>query len=71
MELTCGDAGARIELTTLRQPNLREADDEAAKEAQGKGRFGIANPTSIFSQSDVQSMMEAAFDGPIASFEFE
>jgi hypothetical protein len=71
LELACGGTAAWIEFTAFLQPGLSEADDDPAKEAQGKGGFGIANPAVIFSEGYVQSVMQAAFDGPIASLEFE
>jgi len=53
------------------QPSLRAAYDYPAKEAQRKGRLGMANPTVIFVQGYIQRVVQAAFDDPIAPFESE
>ena len=50
---------------------MREANDYPAKQVQGKGRLGIADPTVIFAKGYVQSVVQAAFDGPIPPFESE
>lgn len=50
---------------------MREAYDYPAKQAQGKACLGIAHATVIFAQGYVQSVMQAAFDDPIAPFESE
>ena len=71
LEFACGSAAERVKFTALFQPSLREAYDEPAKEAQGKGRLGMTNPTVIFAQGYVQSVVQAAFDNPIAPLEFE
>jgi hypothetical protein len=71
LELACGNAGARIEFAALLHPGLRKADNHPAKQAQGKGRFGIANPTVIFGEGHIQRVVQAALDGPIAPLEFE
>ena len=71
LESACGSAAARVEFTAFIQPSLREAYDYPAKEAQGKGRLGMANPTVIFAQGYVQRVVQAAFDDPIAPFELE
>ena len=71
MELACSSAAARVKFTAIFQPSLREANYYPAKQAQGKGRLGIADPTVIFAQGYVQSVVQAAFDDPIAPFESE
>jgi len=71
LELACGDAGAGIEFAALLQPGLCKADHHPAKQAQGKGRFGMANATVILGEGYVQRVVQAAFDGPVASFKFE
>ena len=71
LESACGSAAAWVEFTAFFQPSLGEAYDYPAKEAQGKGRLGMANSTVIFAQGYVQSVMQAAFDDPIAPFESE
>lgn len=50
---------------------MGEAYHYPAKQAQGKGRLGIAHPTVIFTQGYVQRVVQAAFDDPIAAFESE
>ena len=71
LELARGCAAARIGFAALLQPSLRKADDHSTKEAQCKGRFAIPNPAVIFAEGDVQSVVQAVFNGPIAAFEFE
>ena len=71
LESAGSSAAARVEFTAFLQPSLREAYDYPAKEAQGKGRLGMANPTVIFAQGYVQRVVQAAFDDPIAPLEFE
>ena len=71
LELAGGGAAAGIEFTALLQPDLREADDDPPKQAQGKGGFGIAHPAVIFTEGDVQSVVQSAFNGPIAALESE
>ena len=71
LELAGGHSAAGIGFAALLQPDLRETDHPAAKQAQGKSRLGVADPAVIFAQSDVQSAMQAALDDPIATFELE
>lgn len=71
MEFAGSCAAERIDLAALLKPGLRKTDDHSTKEAQGKGRFAIPNPAVIFAESDVQSVVQAVFNGPIAAFEFE
>ena len=71
LELAGGRAATRVQFTALLQPGLCETDDYPAKQAQGKGRFGIADAAVILAQGDVQSVVQAAFDGPITALEFE
>src|SRR5208337_1073066 len=51
--------------------HLCETDHHSAKQAQGKSRLGVTHPTTIFAQSDVQGVMQAALDDPIATLELE
>lgn len=71
LELTSGGAAARVYLAAFLQPGLRETDRRPAEHAQGKGRLGVVDPAVIFPQCDVQSVMEAALDNPVAPLEFE
>jgi hypothetical protein len=47
-------------LTTTRRNKLK-----------AKAALGVTHPTTIFAQSDVQSVMPAALDHPIAPLELE
>ena len=71
MELAGGGPTAGIEFAAFLQPDLCETNHYPAEQAQGKGRLGVADPALIFTQRHVQSVMQAALDDPIASFEFE
>lgn len=71
MELAGGGTAARFYLTALIDPDLGKADDDATKETQCVGGVSLANSTVIFAQCDIQGMMQAAFDYPIAALEFE
>ena len=71
LEFARGGAAARVDFTAVPQPSLGEADHNPAKQAQGKSRFGVAHTAAVFAEGNVQSMVQAAFDGPIASLEFE
>lgn len=71
MEFAGSDAAVRLEFTALVNPNLGEADYHAAKQTQRKSRPGVADPTVVFAQGHVQSVMEAALDDPVATLEFE
>lgn len=71
MELAGGGATARIDFTAFRQPGLRETDRHPAEHAQRKGGLGVVDPAVIFAQRDVQSVMQAALDDPVAALEFE
>ena len=71
LELAGGGPTAGIEFAAFLQPDLCETNHYPAEQAQGKGRLGVADPALIFTQRHVQSVMQAALDDPIASFEFE
>ncbi len=71
LELAGGGPAARIEFTAFLQPDLCETDHDPAEQAQGKGRLGVADPALIFTQRDVQGVMQAALDDPVAPLEFE
>ena len=71
MELASGDAATRVDLTARVDPDLRETDHHPTKEAQRKSGLGIAHPTLVFAQADIQRVMQAALDDPIAPLEFE
>jgi len=71
LELANGHPAAGIDFAALLQPNLCETDHHAAEQAQRKSGLGVADPAVVFAQGDVQSMMQAALDDPIAAFEFE
>ena len=71
LELASGGPAAGIEFAAFLQPDLCETNHYPAEQAQGKGRLGVADPALIFTQRHVQSVMQAALDDPIASFEFE
>lgn len=71
MELAGGDPSAGIDFAALLLPCLREADDHATKQAQSERRLGITHPTMIFGEGYVQSVVQSAFDDPIASLESE
>ena len=71
MEFAGGDAAARLEFTALVNPDLGETDHHSAEQTQRKSRPGVADPTVVFAQGHVQSVMEAALDDPVATLEFE
>ena len=71
MEFAGGDPAERFELTARVDPNLCKTDHDATKEAQCKSGFGVADAALVLAQSDVQSVVEAAFDDPVAALEFE
>lgn len=71
LEFAGGDAAARVETETGIHPSLCETDHDATKEAQCKSGIGVADPALVLAQSDVQSVVEAAFDDPVAALEFE
>lgn len=71
LEFAGGGAAAGVELTALLQPSLGKAHHEATKQTQGEGGFGITHPTMIFGEGDIQSVVQTAFDGPVAALEFE
>ena len=71
LELAGGDAAARLGFAALINPGLCETDHNPAKQTQRKSRLGVTNPAMVFAQGHVQSVMEAALDDPIATFEFE
>ena len=71
MEFVGSDAAARLKFTALVNPDLGEADYHAAKQTQRKGRPRVADPTVVFAQGHVQSVMQAALDDPVATLEFE
>lgn len=71
MELAGGGPAVRVDLAAFLQPSLRETDRRPAEHAQCKGRLGVMDPAVIFTQCDVQSVMQAALDDPVAPLEFE
>lgn len=71
MELAGGGPTAGIEFAAFLQPDLCETNHYPAEQAQGEGGLGIADPALIFTQRDVQGVMQAALDDPVAPFEFE
>ena len=71
LELAGGGPAARVDFAAFFQPGLRETDRRPAEHAQGKGRLGVVDPAVIFTQRDVQSVMQAALDDPVAPLEFE
>ena len=71
MELAGGHPAAGIDSAAFLQPNLGETDHHPAKQAQGKSGLGVADPAVVFAEGDVQSVMQAALDDPIAAIEFE
>ena len=71
LELAGGGPAARVDFAAFLQPCLCESDRRPAEQAQGKGGLGVVDPAVIFTQRDVQSVMQAALDDPVASFEFE
>jgi len=50
---------------------MGKGHDEPTEQTQSEGGFGITHPTVIFGQSDVQGMVQTAFDSPIAALELE
>ena len=71
LELARGGPTPGIDFTAFLQPDLGETDRHPAKQAERKSGLGVAHPALILAQSDVQSVMQAALDDPIAAFEFE
>ena len=71
LEFAGCDAAAGVALTACLDPLLGKAHDESTKQTQGEGGFGITHPTMIFGQSEVQGVVQAAFDSPIAALELE
>ena len=71
MELAGGGTAARIDFAAFLQPDLCETDRHPAEHAQRKGRLGVVDPAVIFTQRDVQGVMQAALDDPVAPLEFE
>lgn len=71
MELAGGHSAAGLDFTALLQPGLCETDHHPAKQTQRKSGLGVADPAVIFAQSYIQSVMQAALDDPIATFELE
>jgi len=71
LELAGGGPAARVDFAAFLQPGLRETDRHPAEHAQGKGRLGVVDPAVIFPQRDVQRVMQAALDDPVAPLEFE
>ena len=71
LELAGGHPAAGIDFAAFLQPDLGEADHHPAKQAQRKGGPGVANPAVIFPQRDVQRVMQAALNNPVAPFELE
>ena len=71
LELASGRPAAWLDFAALHQPDLREAHHHSAEQAQDKGRRRVADPAVIFAQADVQRVVQAALDDPIAPFEFE
>lgn len=71
LELAGGNSAARVDFTALVYPDLGETDHDAAKQTQGESSLGIADPTVVFAQSYIQSVMQTALDDPIATLEFE
>ena len=62
-----GNSAARVDLATLIYPDLGETEHEAAKQTQGESGLGIADPTLVFAQGHIQSVMQTALDDPIAT----
>ena len=71
LELARGHAAAGLAFAARVYPDLCETDDHAAKEAQGESGLGVADPTVVLAQGHVQRVMQAAFDDPVATLEFE
>jgi len=71
LELAGGGTAARIDFAAFLQPGLCETDRYPAEHAQCKGRLGVVDPAVILPQRDVQSVMQAALDDPVAPLEFE
>lgn len=71
LELASGNSAARVALAALVDPDLGETDHDAAEQTQGESGLGIADPTVVFAQGHIQSVMQTALDDPIATLEFE
>src|SRR5208282_3820099 len=71
LELAGSRPAARIDFAAFFQPSLREAHDYPTEQAQGKGRRRVADPALIFAQSDIERVVETAFDNPVAPLELE
>ena len=71
LELAGGGPAARVAFAAGRQPRLGKTDHHPAKQAQGKGGLGLAHPAAILAERDVQRMVQAALNDPVAAFELE
>ena len=71
LELAGGGTAARVDFAAFLQPGLGEADRQPAEHAQRKRRLGVVDPAVIFTQRDVQGVVQAALDDPVAPLEFE
>ena len=71
MEPAGRSTAARLDLTAFIDPDLCKADDHPTKKTEGVGGVAMTNPAVIFAQSDIQSVVQAALDYPIAALEFE
>ena len=71
LELASGGPAAGIDFTAFLEPDLCETDHHPAEQAQCKGRLGVVDAAVIFTQRDVQGVMQAALDDPVAPLEFE
>ncbi len=63
--------GLRVFLSGSVHGGIGQADHHAPDGPQHARGFGSANSALILAQSDVQTMVEPAFDGPVATLEQE
>lgn len=56
-------------LASLIDGGVRETDDQAADHAEDPRRVRITDPTAVLAQSDIQAVVEAAFDDPVPALE--
>ena len=69
--LKAADTGAEFDCSNRFQPFQGQADIDSAKQSQHQGCIGVANPALVLVHGDIQRVVQAALNNPIAAFELK